>query len=343
MGKIAKIFAITIASTLLIGIALIAAGLSLGGKLNWNVKIGDSGNISHSYMISQGSGEIVEGEEKFDNFDEIETSTSSLKVYVNKGDEYKVKYHTYEENKPEIKVENNILYVKQNTDGKIGIFINNDEDEYVIITVKDENKEYKVDFELTSGDLDVENIAIDGSLNLTSGNVAFKNLTMNNLDVKMTSGEYLIDNVTANDLTISLSSGNVTIKNYKGENVKINETSGDVKLSDVVINDLDFKASSGSFVSSNLETKSFKTDITSGDVKVEKLTAESVDCNGKSGSTKIELVGDVTDYNYDLDKTSGNISYNDIKVDDHIVIDNKATKNVTGKITSGALKITFTK
>lgn len=316
MRKLLKVSLILSGALLVLGITFVAAGKLLGGSFNFGVYINENG-------VGEYSGQIIDKTEVLEAFDRIETDTHSFDVYIQPGDEYKVEYHIIEENVPSIKVENNTLYVSQKNIGNISFFTTTvSEPQYMYITVpKDNTKVYDVDLLLTSDRMDIKEVNIEGSIEMTSGDLFINDLDSNDLNIKMSSGKAKINDINANDINIKMTSGSTVINNLKGKNIELTMSSGDVDMDNVEADSINTKQSSGNIKGNNINIPVFK----------QKMSSGTVEWN---------IIGHKDDYNWNLNKTSGSIKIDNDSIDKYNV-DNKTDKDFEAELTSGSLKISF--
>lgn len=146
----------------------------------------------------------------------------------------------------------------------------------------------------------------DLSLNLSSGNLKMEErFDVNILDIDISSGEMLIDEINSDEAKINVSSGSLTIKSFTGD-IDGEISSGDVEIDYLEFdNDIKFHASSGSVEIALPEGSDFDLSASksSGSIKVE------FDLNDSSKSDdKVRGTAGNGGNKIDLDVSSGSIS-----------------------------------
>lgn len=340
MKKLLIVLSIISAGMLCLGGAFIGIGKTLGGKLSWSVGVGKDGKISEN------ADEIIEESGELDSFDKIVYDGTVLDFWIVEGDKYSYEYKTDSHLKPEITCENSELkIIQQNTGGVEINFLSVDftSKNYIIITVPSDSKLYEVQLSETSGSITSENINLYGSVNASSGEINLSGINNDkDLSVNITSGDVTIAESTFNNFVYDCKSGNININGCVINDVDLQITSGDINVKNSFCEGFKFEASSGNLDLDNVETDSFAIEITSGNINCEKLTTGNVTFKASSGNIDIELAGKADDYNYNLSKTSGDISVEGNSFDStYIINDSSRSKSITGKIISGDVDISF--
>ncbi|MEH7224234.1 DUF4097 family beta strand repeat-containing protein [Bacillus sp. JJ1566] len=115
------------------------------------------------------------------------------------------------------------------------------------IAIKDiETKEMAI--ETQSGDIEIKNSLIKGSLNLeaSSGDVKVKDTNGNAFDIQTSSGDITAINNEAKEIDILTSSGDIESNNQTSEKLNINTSSGDITIdAEEITSDISMEASSG--------------------------------------------------------------------------------------------------
>ena len=131
-------------------------------------------------------------------------------------------------------------------------------------------------------------------------------------------------------------------KDTKILDVDLDATSGKMSVEDVDIKGK-IKLTSGDLILKDIDSDKLSITMTSGDANIENLAVNDLDIDMTSGSMDLELAGSEDDYSYKLEATSGDFRLGDKKIDKEYRSDDKKDKKITAEMTSGNLKITFTK
>lgn len=143
------------------------------------------------------------------------------------------------------------------------------------------------------------------------------------------------------------SSGNLEISDATLDNLTIKLTSGDINIQDIDLkNKFDLSSTSGNSNISKLNANSMSYQSTSGDRNFRNITIkEDIDINSTSGRTQLY---DITCNQLSIDSTSGDINIGDTKLDLLIIGSRSGTINVEDldggtqiETTSGYTKLSF--
>lgn len=194
------------------------------------------------------------------------------------------------------------------------------------------------------------------------------------LKIKNSSGQILVDQVSAEKTLLSVSSGQVKASQIGGDlilkassgSIQAQEISGSVTCSitsgissiEEVGGNLDFSSTSGRLNASNILGR-VNAQLTSGSISLDKigelgeitvssgnvkakgvgLGRETV-LKGSSGSFSIQTPSDLTAFNYNLQASSGSVSVgNNLSRGKKLLIQNGTSGTVRGHISSGRIRI----
>ena len=123
--------------------------------------------------------------------------------------------------------------------------------------------------------------------NITVGNED-KLLSIDNLDIKASTGNIELDNVNVtNDINIKASTGNVRLYDVKSENLDICVSTGNIKLSDVICdNKIEAEASTGNIRLDRTDAYTLDLTTSTGNIKGNLLTGKIFDVHVSTGSSK---------------------------------------------------------
>ena len=340
MKKFLIILSIVAAGMLCLGGAFIGIGKMLGGTLSWSVGFGKEGKITEN------TGKVIEKSGDLDPFDKIVYDGTVLDFKIVEGDKYSYEYKTDEYLEPEIVCENSELKISQKNKGGVEIncvSLDLDTKNYLIITVPSDDKLYEANLSETSGSITSENINIYGSIKSSSGEIDLSGINNDkDISVGISSGDVEIKESTFANFDYDCKSGDLSVDGCVIDDVDLEITSGDVSVANSECTDFRFSALSGNLDINEIDSDSFNVEISSGDVYCAGLTTDKVTFKATSGNIDIELKGKEDEYNYDLSKTSGDISVDGNSIDKkYIKNESDRTKSITGNITSGNVSIDF--
>ncbi len=188
----------------------------------------------------------------------------------------------------------------------------------------------------SSGNVIVENVSNDNtSLRVSSGNITATNIT-GDLSISATSGNLTADGVSGN-VSSGLTSGNGNFYRVKG-NLNYESTSGSLDA-DGVDGEINVKLTSGNAKINNagpLGTLQF----TSGNVRATNVgLGPNTKFSGTSGNFRVQTSSDLKSYNFSLKASSGNLKVGSVNTGKSLEIDNGSPNWIRGNISSGNITI----
>ncbi|MCR5846885.1 MAG: DUF4097 domain-containing protein [Lachnospiraceae bacterium] len=348
MKKFIMVVLIINTSLLLLGGALLGLGLCFGGKPNFSF------NLSGKEMVEQ---VYVDEDFPVEDYSSMKIDVQMAKIYIEKGDENRIEYHIMEELVPEVKVEDNTLYVIQPEKNIIPInFINFNSDEpYIKIYVTEDQY---ADIKTSSGGIVINNVNIDGIIESLSGGLSINGSEADSIDIKVSSGKTYLENVKYNTIKANQSSGKFVIinceagtintkclsggaefENVSADSIESEVTSGGIHCTNVVAKSADLEATSGSVTLQGSEIIDLTGGSNSGGFKAEDTKIDKANLKVSSGGIRLDLIGDVNDYDFELKVSSGSVNINDEKKGDDYTLENGKDKKIKAKTSSGSINI----
>ena len=178
-------------------------------------------------------------------------------------------------------------------------------DNRLILELPEKTFEY-INISTASGDIKAAELnALETYIKSNSGDVETGG-NVGELTVKTTSGEVQLNsNTVALNASVNTTSGDIRISGDMGGDLKAHSTSGEINFSGCVAADAIISTTSGGIDAKGLYLKNADIDTTSGDVELEDSScAETCKIKTNSGEINLERV-DAKDYN--LKTTSGEI------------------------------------
>lgn len=232
------------------------------------------------YGNGQNVGENVTESRSLEAFSKLTIEGTYMDVIIVKGDEDKVEVCFPEKMMPKITEENGELSIVQ-SNKKINYGISLDKQKYCKITVSSD-RDIDMMLNLTSGDIDISDVAVNGTIDVTSADVSLKGIQSKKLTVNSTSGKMSFNDSKINDLSASSTSGDVTSNMLAADKISIDSVSADVELGlegtedeydynieslsgDIEMGDTSFGRS---FSTLNGRDKSIQVETISGDVDI---------------------------------------------------------------------------
>ncbi|MBO4310819.1 MAG: DUF4097 family beta strand repeat protein [Lachnospiraceae bacterium] len=340
MNKVLKWVAISSAAVLALGVGILILGIALGGKLSYSFNYDDG-----IEFVELDNKKIVEDKVSINSFDELYVDTNSTDVTVKLGDENSVYYKLPEYLVPEITEENKKLSVvtKQNND-KSFVFMSfpGNYESFIVITA-DEDTLKKISVKTSSGDLNISDLSLEGSISKFSGDLNLTNAKgSNDIMIKSSSGDITVDNCDFTTVNIKQSSGDTEIKKVDCDYMEIVSSSGKNSLDDCNIEELNLDTSSGSKVVINSNIKKITNNGVSGSIELEKTQVQYIDSDTSSGGTRLNIIGNSDDYDYEIKVSSGDISIDGEEIKGHSYNkDNSAQNKIRIESSSGDVEIDF--
>ena len=348
MKKFILVIVIINVSLLLLGGALFGLGLCFGGKPVFSFNFSDKKLTEPVY---------VDDDFPLEDFSSMKIDVQMAKLYIEKGNENRVEYHVMEELVPDVKVEDETLYLIQKNQKPLQInFINfNTEEQYIKIYVT-ENQYANINS--ASGGIEIKNVNIDGIIECESGGLSINGSEADSIDIKVSSGrttldyvkynsiktdqdsgKFVISNCDAGTINSRSISGGVDFENVNSDTIEVNVTSGGIHFNDVDAKSANLKATSGSVSLQGCEITDLTGDSNSGGFKAEDTKIDTANLKVTSGGLHLDLIGDVNDYDFDLKVSSGSVNINDEKKGDGYTYETGKDKYIKAKTTSGSINI----
>lgn len=350
MNKSVKGIAIVAAAMVTVGLILTGIGFMIGGN-------------QHIYLDSKGihvgdreggkavSGELVSFSQSVDGFSSISVDLDYYDVDLVPGDQFAVQgAYSSEAGKPEIKIENDTLVIKDTS--KIGINLDIDlpglvfqnDQPNIKIYYPEDTKLKNIVIRSGASDLDFEDLtAEEAGFYLDFGKLELSNITANNITVEMDSGDCTMKAIKAADhLIVTNNFGKTTLDGAEMKSLKVDADSGDVTLTDTAFEQGDLTLNFGKLTAKGMTSKGLKAESDSGDVDLQGELLGLTDVSCDMGKVTIRPGAQRDQFNYELNTDLGSVSIADSKVSGSTAINNAAAPN-TLKITTdmGDINVIF--
>lgn len=196
--------------------------------------IGFCGHGANSIGFKEGRPVIVKSVQRTlssnKRFNQLQLTTTTADVTIKTGKQFKVTYSGESQRLPQLSLKNGILTIKQRE--QYGVFISNDSDDHLTITVP---RGTKIGGQLTTdGDLDITGVDLQNATVKVDGDASYHHLTVNGGQTKLTSGDFTSHNVTfRNRYTIKNEDGDNQIDNSRADGFVLRTVDGNNKLDGV--------------------------------------------------------------------------------------------------------------
>ncbi|MGD9605011.1 MAG: DUF4097 family beta strand repeat-containing protein [Bacilli bacterium] len=165
---------------------------------------------------------------------------------------------------------------------------------------------------LIVGETDTGSLEIDGFTQLPS------------LKLTTSTGDVTVSNCSIiNKLTAQTATGSVNLDTIQAQEIKASTSTGKIKMNVV----------SAPTISGTSST---------GTIDLNDITSDDVTSSTSTGSVYIDLLGEEDDYRVDVSVSTGDITYQGLKIASQ-VLNPQGTKNITAKTSTGNIVIVFKK
>lgn len=322
-----------------IGVLLLIIGLCSGGKFNYAIDM----NNKKMYVAEEGEHTSVSKTLEVDAFNELEMDIDVAEVEIKQGDDYCVSYNLEKWSVPTVEVKDQKLTVsnadKQTTHigfqfdifgFHIGPHVWDDEGNKITITVPE-------DVELN-----------DLKLIVSSGNISIEKIQIADYSIEAESGEVILSNTELGKGSIFAKYGNVEFKQIEGKKCLLNMESGSGAFEDVKLEQLDLNAEYGNVEFDKTEILTLMIENSSGEVRLNQFKGDTMDIVAEygnisidettaanlklvceSGETNVKLIGNLEDYNLDIEVESGDLEINGEEQGEKVNRETGKSKSVT--------------
>jgi hypothetical protein len=326
-----------------IGLVLTAVGWLFGG--NQPIHINKGG-------ISVGDGERRNGQsevlsEELQGFSSISTDLSCYPVELIPSDRYAIEA-VYDTGlgKPEYRIENDTLIVKDKSAINIGInlsgLINNSDKLVVKIYYPKSAQLKKVVIKEDASDLSFQELnAESAEFYLDLGKLELDAISADNIKVELGSGDCLMTNIQASNMTVKNNLGETSLETGNLKTLEIDAASGDVTVADVTAESGVFSLDLGKFKAEKLSTNSLNVDNQSGDIELSgKLLGKTeVDCS--MGEVTVLPENTKDQYDYELKTNMGTVTVDGNEVSNSTSVTNGANNHLKVNAEMGDIKVDF--
>ena len=133
-----------------------------------------------------------------------------------------------------------------------------------------------LDVELSTGDIIIDGITADQvKLTTTTGEIAVNSVTAkNNIDIETDTGKVKLSNATCSNFVAESDTGTITLKNVMAtDTISIESSTGDVRFEGSDANEISVRTDTGDVTGTLLSKKVFITETSTGRINVPKTTS----------------------------------------------------------------------
>lgn len=218
-----------------------------------------SNNKTNTYLIENSYQDV-----------KIEVENYNINFYASENGENKIVYTENEKIFVDIKVENNILVIKQIDSRKF------------YEKMFGFGKQFKIDLYLSNKKIDKLSFSgATGNVNVNDG------LTFNNIDINNSTGNIKIESDVVDKLNVNNATGNILLNNSNLGSVNLKTSTGNIDLDKINCNDLDIEISTGNTkLSDVIVVANFFLEGTTGDVIFDRFDACEIYIKVSTGDVK---------------------------------------------------------
>lgn len=255
--------------------------------------------LNHTYNRIKDVTNTYDINNEFDSFD-INCTTSDIIIKYSDSDKCSVEFFEKDKITHEAKVENKKLVIKENDSRrwfeKYFFFYTFSKMKITISLPKNKTEYNNFDIKLTTGDIKIAN-----------------NITFKDVNINLTTGDVLFNNVNSDKMIINSTTGDVILKdvNVKGE-LNIDSTSTDVLLTNVISDSLIVDLTTGDVIFDKCDAHSIVVNSTTGDIEGSLLTGKKFIAKTTTGDIKVPSNSETTDV-FEAYTTTGDINITVVK------------------------------
>lgn len=241
-------------------------------------------------------------DENLKPFSNIKSETKAIELNFLEGEKFKVDGKV--SNKTSVYVKNNSLVIMQ-------------KDTKVEKAKVDINKNHEVLNVYIPKGVHLSDVEVDNKV----GFVSFSGLNIGELELKLYAGNTSMENIISEEMEIDTKTGDLFADNIRAYKIKIENNVGTSNIKNSI-------------------TKKLKIDSDVGMVFYEGI-AKDVELKTKVGSVKLDLIGELEDYDFLIKKGLGGIIINNESYNKSLKIKNNKGNKIKGEIGIGELNINF--
>ncbi len=348
MNNSLKGIAIAAAAMVTVGILLAGIGWMAGGNQPIYV---DHKGIHVGEREKSDYGTLESFSQNVGSFSSIDADLDYYDVDLVPSDKFAVDGTFYtKDGKPDVKVENGTLTIRDKRVGRINInieipdlFTFDNQPRVTIYYPKDTELKDLV-LKCDSSDLKYENLNLTGKadLELDFGNLDINGLSAKNIIVAMDSGNCTFKKLKADDLNIVNNMGKTTVDGADLKTVKIDADSGEINLIGVTADHGELTAQMGRIDAKDLNTNGLKVESDSGEVVLNGKLFGLTDITNEMGAVTVNPGASKDQFNYELNADMGSVSIGGDDFSGNVAMNNAAAKNTLKiKTDMGSIKVNF--
>ncbi len=348
MNNSLKGIAIAAAAMVTVGILLAGIGWMAGGNQPIYV---DHKGIHVGERDGSDNGTLESFSQNVGSFSSIDADLDFYDVDLVPSDKFAVDGTFYsKDGKPDVKVENGTLTIRDKKAGRINInieipdlFTFDDQPRVTIYYPKDTELK-DLTLKCDTSDLAYENLAVTGKadLELDFGSLDIKGLSAKNITISMDSGRCTLKGLKADDLNVVNNMGKTTVEGAVLKTFKVDADSGEINLSGVTADQGELIADMGRIDGKDMATNGLKVNSNSGEVVLNGKLFGLTDITSDMGSVTVNPGASKDQFNYELNADMGSVSVGGDNLSGNVAMNNASAKNTLKvKTDMGSIKVNF--
>lgn len=314
------------------GIILLGIGLLSGGRIGFTMDMKGKKVITKEEAY-------VENTLNLDAFSNLEVNVNTTDVEIKRGESYQIQYYMLSSEVPTIEVKDKKLSVNRKDMAFAHIdfkffdfaFLNsNPKKEGIIITIPQDAVLLDANIKLESGNIILTDVTINSAYASSAyGDIKVSNVISDEANFSSESGGIELTNVEMKQSRVETEYGKLTVKECSGENGAFVLESGDCQVEALELQHLQLTNQYGAIELKKSTLDSCKAHCESGGIGIEecnvnkaelyaeygnidiqKSVINQIQAECESGDTKMDLQGELSEYNLDLVTESGEIKIN---------------------------------
>lgn len=337
MKKILKKCGIVSLCIIGVGILFLVIGLISGGRIGFTIDIHGQKVITKDTKAES----YVEKTVDLDAFSQLEVNVNAADVEIKRGESYQVQYYMLSSEVPTIEVKNKKLIVNSKDMASVHSIVNfqffdfeflssDSKREGIVITVPKDIELSEANVKVESGNITLTDLTIHTAYASSAyGDVKVSNFISDEVNFSSESGDIELTNVEMKQNQVVTEYGKLTVKECSGENGTFVLESGDCRMEALELQQLQVTNQYGEIELKKSILDSCKADCENGDIIVDECTVkkaelyaeygnilieksiiDQIQSDCESGDTKVDLQGELSEYNLDLITESGEIKIN---------------------------------
>ena len=359
--KAKKIFSLFVIC-IVIGIALVIAGYSMGGDIR-SIYISKKGisveqndndpddvkpKDEQEETVSAGANNVTKKDE-LPAFSSMDIKLNYANFMIIPSDHYGIEYCMPGVSIPKYEVKNGTLYVEssayKNDNWQIRLFGFQNREESVTpnsvnIYIPRGMEGDKLSVFLSSGKISIDSANFKKmKLENSFGDLEFGRIKSENLEVDVKSGSIIGEEIDSQKAELNLNFGRSDISSVKSDDLEMDVRMGSLNVDSILGGTADVLCSFGELVINSVSSKELYANNSFGEIDISGISADTIDANVSFGEIKVEL-NNIDEYNMDCKADFGDVVINNqSKGGSYTLADSAKKKKLKAKCSFGEIEV----